>query len=68
VPVEPITVLSAFDGRSLEQVRQTMATAAHLLLDDGLLRTLVDFELLALTSGSSGKTGLSLRSLKQREP
>src|SRR5262249_2042780 len=43
-----VGVLPAFDGRPLEQVRQTLAREEQIALDDTFIRKLVDFEMLAV--------------------
>jgi hypothetical protein len=47
-----VGVLPAFDGRPLEQVRQTLAREEQIELDDAFIRKLVDFELLAAPAES----------------
>lgn len=41
-----LDALPAFDGRPLEEVRQTLASEQQITLDDALIRKLVDFEVL----------------------
>lgn len=47
LPKTLLEVLPAFDGGPLEQVRQALASEQQIVLDDALIRKLVDFELLA---------------------
>ncbi|HEY7123769.1 MAG TPA: hypothetical protein VH540_07425 [Ktedonobacterales bacterium] len=51
LPAALVAVLPAFDGRPLEQVRQTLASEAQVTLDNALLRKLVDFEVLGVPQG-----------------
>ncbi len=48
LPAALVAALPSFDGRPLEQVRQTLASEAQVTLDDALLRKLVDFEVLGV--------------------
>jgi hypothetical protein len=48
LPAALISVLPAFDGRPVEQALESIAKEAQITLDQGLIRKLADFEVLAL--------------------